>query len=552
MGYIRKNNQELPHFRAYKPVQRPWVRRCLRKLLLAGYRPIFIVEMVIVAGLLLLILVKLCFYPNVTPFYQENHNGSKDLAPARSIDRLQLSNQVKTDLKSLSDFSYAETPLYTLPEIVGPFAVSEDLCYSSFDYGLVNRLVDGAYDYCQLGGRNASELDTSREFKCFRAERNYNTGSKTEHVTNMFCRVNGTGLARAKSLSPARMSYVVGCPAPYAPRTKLAVDRASSYMYETGLSPAMRFISYDRNNNVSPQKNIPTLGSPNAHTIFFKRDGPGNLYHFLNEALSLYVTRHVLALQGVSDVHLVIADNYDNGPFWNVWQSLGPGKTLSLSRIRNFTEETLVHNPVWALSGGDGPFWKCNWPRIPCGESALIKDFRANMMSAFSLDVKPEERRALAFNIVIIGRRGAREIQNLSSLIKTLSSSLLLPLKIPLDIQEVFFERLSMREQVKVASNADILLAVHGAGLGHAIWMEKGSALIELYPYQFKKFGFANLAQLIGVKHFPLSTDKVPGQDYRDYHAVAVKVEPLKFLHAVQAAVNHVLQQKFIAQPSVY
>lgn len=48
----------------------------------------------------------------------------------------------------------------------------------------------------------------------------------------------------------------------------------------------------------------------------------------------------------------------------------------------------------------------------------------------------------------------------------------------------VYFEDLSLREQIGIASQAHSMLAPHGSGMTHILFMQKGSSLIELFPYQ--------------------------------------------------------------------
>lgn len=44
----------------------------------------------------------------------------------------------------------------------------------------------------------------------------------------------------------------------------------------------------------------------------------------------------------------------------------------------------------------------------------------------------------------------------------------------------VSMEDLKMQEQIRLVRSADIIIAFHGAGLTHVLWMRQGTALIEL------------------------------------------------------------------------
>ena len=43
-------------------------------------------------------------------------------------------------------------------------------------------------------------------------------------------------------------------------------------------------------------------------------------------------------------------------------------------------------------------------------------------------------------------------------------------------------ENHSIKEQLEIIANTDILIGVHGAGLSWCIFMKNGSTLIEMYP----------------------------------------------------------------------
>jgi hypothetical protein len=47
-------------------------------------------------------------------------------------------------------------------------------------------------------------------------------------------------------------------------------------------------------------------------------------------------------------------------------------------------------------------------------------------------------------------------------------------------VRHVFFERLSVAEQLATAANADLMVAAHGGGEGWMAVMPRGGALVEL------------------------------------------------------------------------
>ena len=49
-------------------------------------------------------------------------------------------------------------------------------------------------------------------------------------------------------------------------------------------------------------------------------------------------------------------------------------------------------------------------------------------------------------------------------------------------IRSVQLERLTMQQQLRLAANTDVVVAMHGAGLTHAIYLPGKSALVEMVP----------------------------------------------------------------------
>ena len=48
----------------------------------------------------------------------------------------------------------------------------------------------------------------------------------------------------------------------------------------------------------------------------------------------------------------------------------------------------------------------------------------------------------------------------------------------------VYFENLSLREQLTIASHSTAMVAPHGSGMTHMLFMKKRSSIIELFPFQ--------------------------------------------------------------------
>lgn len=97
--------------------------------------------------------------------------------------------------------------------------------------------------------------------------------------------------------------------------------------------------------------------------------------------------------------------------------------------------------------------------------------------------------------VTLVIRRGAhRQILNLRELISHLRT-----LRISLKV--VMLEDHPLEEQVRIIYTTDLLIAVHGAALGHLLFARPEAAVIELFPFLFRKTIYRNLANLLGVRY---------------------------------------------------
>lgn len=57
----------------------------------------------------------------------------------------------------------------------------------------------------------------------------------------------------------------------------------------------------------------------------------------------------------------------------------------------------------------------------------------------------------------------------------------------------------SHKEQLQILFDADVLVAAHGAGLAAVLAMRPGTAVVELFPHNFKYYMYEEVAQLSRV-----------------------------------------------------
>eukprot|EP00754_Rhynchopus_humris_P038951 Rhum_TRINITY_DN2158_c0_g1::Rhum_TRINITY_DN2158_c0_g1_i1::g.6092::m.6092 len=70
---------------------------------------------------------------------------------------------------------------------------------------------------------------------------------------------------------------------------------------------------------------------------------------------------------------------------------------------------------------------------------------------------------------------------------------------------------LSYKEQMQLLAETDVFVAAHGAALTSIIAMRRGTAVIELFPNNFRYYMFEELARLLSLHYLPHEARKPPG-----------------------------------------
>jgi capsular polysaccharide biosynthesis protein len=107
--------------------------------------------------------------------------------------------------------------------------------------------------------------------------------------------------------------------------------------------------------------------------------------------------------------------------------------------------------------------------------AAFMMIYRDAIRHALQLDPHPARER------ILIARKPAtkvRRIINQEEVIQTAAA---------FGFQHLYFEDLSLREQLQRALAAEAMIGAHGSGLCHSLFMDQRSTLIELFPYGRKQ-----------------------------------------------------------------
>lgn len=204
-----------------------------------------------------------------------------------------------------------------------------------------------------------------------------------------------------------------------------------------------------------------------------------------------------LAENDMADARVVFEDDEDL-PFEEWWQLVFRNGAPPL-HVRDL-EAGCYNNVILPLPGSSSPMYTALFDtefHRRCRESALVDAMRRRMLNYYKLDDRISPRQAPESpTITIIDRKKTRMIWDFESMVAMIRS------RFPhANITVVDFAQLTLRDQVRLATETDILVGIHGAGLTHSIWLKPTSVVVEIKPPLFPG-GLGYFAQLSGASYF--------------------------------------------------
>ena len=135
----------------------------------------------------------------------------------------------------------------------------------------------------------------------------------------------------------------------------------------------------------------------------------------------------------------------------------------------------------------------------------LFDDFKMTILNNFDIEYKKDKTK----NISFILRNGTREITNIDFVKDKLQSY---------NINYIYLENHSVKEQLEIIANTDILIGVHGAGLSWCIFMKNGSTLIEMYPGNSNTDNYIRWCKIANINYKRLCVNITTGNvnDFRN------------------------------------
>ena len=230
----------------------------------------------------------------------------------------------------------------------------------------------------------------------------------------------------------------------------------------------------------------PRLSSSSTYTVLVSREEKvTNLWHEMMEMLSVSMTLDAMRITRRPDTNelflttsiaprIAILDPHAEGPFWDLWNLFAPGGVIRKPDLN--TKTFSDSNIIVPLPGGSNPFWQGDWEAHACSPSPVLSTFSNRILDFYKIPRdKVIDDRPLVFTF--IDRREKRRLIHKEQYLDILRA------KYPnLKIQFIDSATGPFAEQIRIASESDILAGVHGAGLTHAMFQRPGSALVEIVP----------------------------------------------------------------------
>ncbi|KOS20344.1 EGF domain-specific O-linked N-acetylglucosamine transferase [Escovopsis weberi] len=255
-------------------------------------------------------------------------------------------------------------------------------------------------------------------------------------------------------------------------------------------------------------------------SVLVHREGSHNLWHSLMEIMSTSWTLDVLRMTPSADgaaappflaeadadsTQIVLLDDHPDGPYLDLWRLFAK---LPIRRLKDLSSEpssssaSTTTDIVIPFAGGSNPLWQGDWTDLSCHDSPLVKTFVARALAHLAIDPSPP--RAPNVSVTFITRTTTRKLAGEHAHVAALRAAI--P-HMALDV--VDFAALPLAAQLAAVRRTDLLVGVHGAGLTHLMFLQPGSAVVEILPEGFQHKGFRNLAQMLGHGYFRTHARKV-------------------------------------------
>lgn len=235
-------------------------------------------------------------------------------------------------------------------------------------------------------------------------------------------------------------------------------------------------------NVIDTETNVIAKNVKKRWTIAVMRYEYANLYHTMTDYYNAFLMTIKFNLNP-DETDILFIDGHPVGALDSTWETLFGNVT----RAGRLNEAILYPNMIWNILGYYSPLsmhkTEHTNPVIP-----LVEQFRQFFLSRHGIH-REKVLSCDKLTVLFLWRRDylahprnptgkvSRKVKNEDELIFAVTD--LLPGH---DVRGVQIDKFSMKMQLQLISETDVLIGMHGAGLSHALFLPPHAGLIELYP----------------------------------------------------------------------
>lgn len=324
----------------------------------------------------------------------------------------------------------------------------------------------------------------------------------------------------------------------------VSLEDLNSYQYLTGPKYLLKQwldLKMAKEHEAHSPSHSSEAGQPStSFVLLLKREVDGNIFHNMNEIMAIMITLDVLSMtpdpsstsgavlfspEDIANTQIVILDEHPNGPLFDLFSMFSTKKPLRVDEWIANTKTDIdvetgavpVDSVILPLAGAANNLW-ADFINLECEDNEMLRVFVHRVFDLFGIPGRrpgvpsPPTSTTPRLNVTLIHRRSSRKLMGLDSFLLGAARTRFAE---EADIRLVDFAELTLREQIQVSRDSDVLVGMHGAGLTQAIFMEEGrGAVVEIQPDRMCYRGFENLVRMGGRAYLAAGANKIVGNCY--------------------------------------
>ncbi|XP_060596302.1 uncharacterized protein LOC132750353 [Ruditapes philippinarum] len=238
-------------------------------------------------------------------------------------------------------------------------------------------------------------------------------------------------------------------------------------------------------------------------TIAIVRYDYANLYWVMVDVYNIFFITSILEINP-ENIHILIVDTHPISIVDKIWTLLFP-KVTSIGHYGS-NDTIMFKTLLWGLHRGESPLLKNgNFRSFP-----FLEEFRNFVLlkTSYRRITHPINCYNLTITIVLrrdyvahprnpsgkVGRKIANEIELLNKVSIAFRNH---------SVRGIQLDHYTVDEQIRLTSQTDILVGMHGAGLSHVLFIPKHASLIELFPSTYSTIShFEFIARWRRINYF--------------------------------------------------